>query len=192
MLKSVTVQESRRQGSVNSPIRTNRTNSRKQPKIITNIKGSQNDKLKLTSRLNAAVDDLIEMGQKYKKRAEHVAKHLEGSHITSSVFDTKSYRESMPRDESELRSFQLKSKVGIKANLNASHEPQSIHNPESSIVSIADSMVNPETMLIKSKEKANNKDIQSLLKDSEKIKVTVGEHTLKSKMDQASQERQDT
>lgn len=34
-------------------------------KLITNITGKPSDKLKLTKRLNDAVDDLIKMGQKY-------------------------------------------------------------------------------------------------------------------------------
>ena len=45
--------------------------------VITNIKGNVNDKLKLTSRLNAAVEDLIKMGQKYKKRSDLVARKIE-------------------------------------------------------------------------------------------------------------------
>ena len=46
-------------------------------KIITNIHGNINDKMKLTSRLNAAVDELIKVGQKYKKRHEVVNKNIE-------------------------------------------------------------------------------------------------------------------
>ena len=33
--------------------------------------------MKLTSRLNAAVEDLIKMGQKYKKRTDAVGKKIE-------------------------------------------------------------------------------------------------------------------
>ena len=45
--------------------------------VITNIKGNVNDKMRLTSRLNAAVEDLIKMGQKYKKRSEVVSRKID-------------------------------------------------------------------------------------------------------------------
>ena len=60
--------------------------------------------MKLTSRLNAAVDDLIQMGQKYKKRVDHVAKQLENSHINSSVFDSASIS-SMPNSIKKIQVY---------------------------------------------------------------------------------------
>ena len=45
----------------------------KQQKLITNITGKASDKLKLTKRLNEAVDDLIKMGQRYREKSQLIA-----------------------------------------------------------------------------------------------------------------------
>ena len=52
--------------------------------------------MKLTSRLNAAVEDLIKMGQKYKKRSEIVSRKIDQDKYSSirnsnpsTLFDTK-------------------------------------------------------------------------------------------------------
>lgn len=42
-------------------------------KLITNITGKPGDKLKLTRRLNEAVNDLIKMGQKYRDKSQLIA-----------------------------------------------------------------------------------------------------------------------
>ena len=39
--------------------------------------------MKLTSRLNAAVDDLIKMGQQYKQRQDKVTKNIEKDRYSS-------------------------------------------------------------------------------------------------------------
>ena len=45
------------------------TKNKKKDLLITNITGQASDKLRLTTRLNDAVDNLIKMGNKYKQRS---------------------------------------------------------------------------------------------------------------------------
>ena len=57
----------------------------KRKKLITNITGQASDKMKLTKRLNDAVDDLIRMGQKYKEKSSIIANEIPKSNQITSI-----------------------------------------------------------------------------------------------------------
>ena len=56
-----------------SPRGLHQSKRERKQKLITNIKGQVTDKLRLTTRLNAAVDDLIKMGLKYREKSSFIA-----------------------------------------------------------------------------------------------------------------------
>lgn len=65
-----------------------KSTQRRQQRLITNITGQASDKMKLSKRLNDAVDDLIKMGQKYKEKSLLIQDQIPTSNVMSSYNQT--------------------------------------------------------------------------------------------------------
>ena len=108
----------------------------KRKKLITNITGQASDKMKLTKRLNDAVDDLIRMGQKYKEKSSMIANEIPKSNQITSINNSQA---------SIDENFERVSSVG-DATQNSFKKVKSGHRP-SAKVNLESSLLNVEEII---------------------------------------------